>query len=60
MNKQYSLEILDTVERGALENTSSLFLEAYNYYYALMNKRKKKLLIIEQENLQRFYHQKYK
>jgi len=59
MNKEYALQILETVEVGTLEHDCSLANEAYNYLNNLIL-RKKKVLFSDDEILDRIYNAKHK
>jgi hypothetical protein len=52
MNKEYAIQILEMVERGALEPSSPLFKEASRYL--------KRLKLIEPDILDRLYKIEYK
>jgi hypothetical protein len=54
MNKEYAIEILETVERKTLESNCSLANEAYNYLMKLKSVQKNDSL------MDRIYNAKHK
>ena len=52
MNKEYAIQILETVERGTLESNCALSREAYRYL--------EKLKSTDNDLLERIYNAKFK